>query len=140
MVIMVLIFLISCSDQVPEPDLKVEVSFDNFLAGQVIEDARLNCSEIPKYDYNGEIVGYLLPSSPDSWCAVQASNLPLPIDDSSVELYFHISPSPLTIEFEPEPSPAYDSPMLYLKINGESYVIGMENNEQNLWKTIITLR
>ncbi|MDP4008099.1 MAG: hypothetical protein Q8P68_02810 [Candidatus Peregrinibacteria bacterium] len=135
---MILILLASCAPL--KHNLTIEVSFDHLLADQEIEEASLSCQVIPKFDYKNEIIGNISPSSPNSWCGIKANNLPLAIRDTKVLLDFHITPSPQTIEFDSEPSPAYDSPMLYLKINGESYLIGTENTENNFWKTRITLR
>lgn len=135
-IIVILITLpitISCSTT-HNNNLQIELLFDEKAYGKVINDASLSCSEIPRYDGNGDLIGTREPSSPKSWCNIQANNLPVIITDNKVRLHFKIDPPPQEAELTLGPSPEYDSPLLYIDISDEDSAVMMENITPTLWR------
>lgn len=96
-----------------------------------IREAILACQSRP-----GPLMdtGLQEPSSPSSWCGVKALNIPVQTENKSVDLFFLLEPSPLasSVEFSDDIF-AYDTPMLFLDINGITSSVNTVNIENDKW-------
>ncbi len=139
------LLLAGCSD-VPEYNLVIHFSMDSEdeHLEYMIQDARLNCSSIPPPDgtrdsETNELLYEIEPTSPKSWCGVKALNVPSITVNKSIDLFFFVEPSPLSSSIELTDDWSYDTPRLFLEIDGVQTAVGTENINNNEWKASSSL-
>lgn len=83
-----------------------------------------------------EVINTLLPTSPESWCDINALNLPIVTDNEGAgKLYFKVDPSPMAAGIKREPWPEYNIPMIYLRIQNADNIFRMSVITPNEWTT-----
>lgn len=107
----------------------------------LIEEAKLNCSEIPVTDgESSKVIGYQLQTFPKSWCTLSALNVPVRTDTRGIAtLHFQVYPDPEAIGFKPTEGRENNVPLLYWSSEGINGASGMTAADAHNWSAHIAI-